>query len=324
MTSEPTSAVSSARRTIHGAGADAAPPKTARQKLRLFSDRYPGYFAWPAIALYMIFIIAPSIAGIGYAFTDWSAYSNEINFVGWENFERIFAPGGRYLTYIWNTLVFTLLTTALKTVFALGLALLLNEGVRRLVHLYRLIIYLPAVLPVLVVALIFRSILHPSNGLLNTFLRGIGLDGAALRWLIDPSIALYSVIGVDTWRGIGYIMVILLAGLQTIPKDYYEAAAIDGASAWQRFRFITVPMLMPALVVVSVLNILHGLRVFDIVYAMTNGGPGYATEVISTEIFKAFSRGQYGLGTAVSTVLFLITLVAGYAVIRLLERARQQ
>jgi raffinose/stachyose/melibiose transport system permease protein len=174
-------------------------------------------------------------------------------------------------------------------------------------------IFLPAVLPTLVVALIFRSILNPATGLLNTFLRGIGLDSAAKPWLVDPHIALYSVIGVDTWKGVGYIMVILLAGLQTIPREYYEAAQVDGANAWSRFRHITLPLLMPAIVVVTVLNVLYGLRVFDIVYALTNGGPGYATEVLSTEIFKAFSQGQYGLGTAVSSILFVF-------VIRLLER----
>ncbi len=139
-----------------------------------------------------------------------------------------------------------------------------------------MMIYLPAVLPTLVVALIFRSILHPGSGLLNETLRAVGLDGVALRWLVDPAIALYSVIGVDTWKGVGYIMVILLAGLQTIPKDYYEAASIDGASALHRFWYVTIPLLMPAIVVISVLNILYGLRVFDIVYAMTNEQPGYA------------------------------------------------
>lgn len=287
----------------------------------LLHDRYPLYFALPALVLYVTFFIAPSVAGIAYSFTDWSSYSDEVNFVGWDNFARIFSPQERYLAYIWNTLVFTALTTVLKTGFALALAMLLNEGVRRFVHFYRMMIYLPAVLPTLIVALIFRSILHPSNGLLNEFLRAIGLDPLAMRWLVDPAIALYSIIGVDTWKGVGYIMVILLAGLQTIPRDYYEAASIDGATAWQRFRHITIPLLMPAIVVISVLNILYGLRVFDIVYAMTNGGPGYATEVISTDIFKAFSMGYYGLGTAVSTVLFLVLLVAGYFVIRLLERS---
>lgn len=287
-------------------------------------NRYPLYFAFPALALYIAFFIVPSLAGIGYAFTDWSPYSDELNFIGWDNFAKIFSPAERYLVYIKNTLVFTILTVILKTIFALGLALLLNEGVKRFVNVYRALIYLPAILPTLIVALIFRSILHPGSGLLNDFIRAIGLDFAALKWLTDPKIAIYSVIGVDTWKGIGYIMVILLAGLQTIPKDFYEAAEIDGANAWQRFWYVTLPMLMPALLVVSVLNVLYGLRVFDIVYALTNGGPGYATEVISTDIFKSFSLGQYGLGTAVSTILFLMLLVAGYFVIRLLERDRVQ
>ncbi|SRR5258707_395654 len=287
-------------------------------------SRYPYYFVLAALILYVVFFIIPSLGGIAYAFTDWNAYSDEVNFVGLQNFQTIFSPGENYLGYISNTLVFTAITIVLKTVFGLGLALLLNEGVKRFVNLYRVMIYLPAVLPTLVVALIFRSILNPATGLLNTSLRGIGLDGATRPWLVDPHIALYSVIGVDTWKGVGYIMVILLAGLQTIPREYYEAAEVDGANTWPRFRHITLPLLMPAIVVVTVLNVLYGLRVFDIVYALTNGGPGYATEVLSTAIFKAFSQGQYGLGTAVSSILFVILLVAGYFVIRLLEREPAQ
>jgi raffinose/stachyose/melibiose transport system permease protein len=280
---------------------------------------YPLYFVLVALVLYLAFFIVPSLSGIVYSFTDWSSYSDEINFLGWDNFARILSPEENYLGYIANTFVFTFWTIIIKTVFGLALALLLNEGVKRFVHGYRVLIYLPVILPTLVVALIFRSILHPATGLLNSFLRAIGLNSLALPWLIDPRIALYSVIGVDSWKGIGYIMVILLAGLQTIPKDYYEAAQIDGANAWERFRYITIPMLMPALMIVTVLNVLYGLRVFDIIYALTNGGPGYATEVLSTEIFKAFSKGQFGLGTAVSSVLFVILVIAGYFVIRLME-----
>jgi raffinose/stachyose/melibiose transport system permease protein len=283
-------------------------------------NRYPYYFVLAALILYIVFFIIPSLSGIAYAFTDWNAYSDEVKFVGLQNFQTIFSPGENYLSYISNTFIFTFITIILKTVFGLGLALLLNEGVKRFVNLYRVTIYLPVILPTLVVALIFRSILNPATGLLNTSLRGIGLDSAAKPWLIDPHIALYSVIGVDTWKGVGYIMVILLAGLQTIPKEYYEAAEVDGANTWSRLRHITLPLLMPAIVVVTVLNVLYGLRVFDIVYALTNGGPGYATEVLSTEIFKAFSQGQYGLGTAVSSILFVILIVAGYFVIRLLDR----
>jgi raffinose/stachyose/melibiose transport system permease protein len=282
---------------------------------------YPLYFVLPALALYVAFFIVPSLTGIGYAFTDWNSYSNEVNFVGADNFQRLVSPQERYLTYFYNTLVFAVITIVLKTVLGLGLAVLLHEGVKRFVNLYRVLIYLPAVLPTLIVALIFKSILNPATGLLNTFLRDIGLDALAMGWLVDPKIALFSVIAVDTWKGVGFITVILLAGLQTIPREYYEAAEIDGAGGWARFWNVTIPMLMPAITVVTVLNVLYGLRVFDIVYALTNGGPGYATEVIYTEIFKAFSQGQYGVGTALSSVLFLILLAAGFFVIRLMERS---
>jgi raffinose/stachyose/melibiose transport system permease protein len=156
--------------------------------------------------------------------------------------------------------------------------------------------------------------------LLNVTLRAVGLDFLALHWLTDPHLALFSVMVIDTWKGVGYIMVILLAGLQTIPREYYEAAEVDGAGPWLRFWFITLPMLMPAIMVVTVLNVLYGLRVFDIVYATTNGGPGYASEVVQTGIFKTFSQGQYGLGTALSSILFVILAVVGFGVIRLLER----
>ncbi len=289
--------------------------------MNLFRSRYPIFFAFPALAVYAIFVIFPSVVGIGYAFTDWNVYKKDIQFVGLKNFQTIFSSEEFYLFFISNTLIFTVLTIVAKTVLALALALLLNESVKRLAHFYRMVIFLPAILPTLIVALIFKSILHPTTGILNQTFRAVGLDVFAQKWLVDPSIALFSVIGVDTWKGVGYIMVILLAGLQSIPRDYYEAAELDGASYWQKLRYITIPMLMPAIAVVTALNVLYGLRVFDIVYALTNGGPGYATEVMYTVIFKAFSQGQYGLGTALSTVLLVILLFAGYFVIRLLDRS---
>jgi raffinose/stachyose/melibiose transport system permease protein len=282
--------------------------------------RYPQLFVWPALVLYAAFFILPSLGGIVYAFTDWSSYSDEVNFVGLKNFQKLFSADENYFTYFWNTFVFTAVTIVLKTIIGLSLALLLDKGVKTLVNIYRALIYVPVVLPMLVVGLIFRSILHPSHGLLNVTLRAVGLDFLALHWLTDPHLALFSVMVIDTWKGVGYIMVILLAGLQTIPREYYEAAEVDGAGPWLRFWFITLPMLMPAIMVVTVLNVLYGLRVFDIVYATTNGGPGYASEVVQTGIFKTFSQGQYGLGTALSSILFVILAVVGFGVIRLLER----
>ncbi len=216
--------------------------------------------------------------------------------------------------------MFTIATIVLKTAIALGLALLLTQGVRRLSYLYRTIIFLPAVLPILVVSVIFRSVLNPATGLLNESLRTVGLDALAQRWLTDVPLALPSVIAVDTWRGIGYIMVILIAGLQAIPREYYEAASIDGANGRQTFRHVTLPLLVPVLTVTTVLNLVYGLKVFDIVFVLTNGGPGRATDTVYTAVFEDFSKGRYGIATAFSTLLFLAMIVLGYITIRALQR----
>jgi len=281
---------------------------------------YPFYFVGGALVLYGVFFVLPSILGFVYAFTDWNSYSTDVNWVGLDNFKTIFSSSQGYLSFIKNTIVFTAATIVLKTVIALALALLFTSGARRLSYLYRLVVYLPAVLPILVVGLIFKSILNPATGLLNTSIRGAGLDFMAQRWLTDPSLALSSVIGVDVWRGVGYIMVILIAGLQAIPKDYYEAAAIDGASGWKSFINITLPLLMPVLAVTTVLNLLYGLKVFDIVYVLTNGGPGRVTDTVYTAVFQDFSKGRYGVATALSSLLFVIMVVLGYFTIRLMHR----
>jgi raffinose/stachyose/melibiose transport system permease protein len=260
--------------------------------------------------------------GIYYAFTDWNSYNTEVNFIGFENFRTIFASQSsqNYLHFIRNTVIFTVATIVLKTVIALGLAVLLTWGIKRLSYFHRVVMYLPAVLPMLVVSLVFKSILNPATGVLNTFLRGVGLDFMAQRWLVDVTWAMPSVIGVDTWRGVGYIMVIMIAGLQAIPREYYEAAAIDGASGWAAFWRITIPLLMPVLTVTTVLNLLYGLKVFDIVFVLTNGGPGRATDTVYTAIFEEFSKGRYGVATTLSTILFFIMIVLGYFVIRLMHR----
>lgn len=281
---------------------------------------YPFYFVVGALVLYLLFFVLPSIMGFFYAFTDWNSYSSEVNYVGLQNFELIFSSSQGYLHYISNTIIFTITTIIIKTVIALGLAVLLTQGLKHLAPLYRMVIYLPAVLPMLAVSLIFKSILNPATGLLNTFLRGIGLEFLAQKWLVDPSLALPSVIGVDTWKGVGYIMVILIAGIESIPGEYFEAAAIDGASGWKSFRHITLPLLTPVLTVTTVLNLLYGLKVFDIVFVLTNGGPGRATDTVYTVIFDEFSKGRWGVATALSSLLFLAMIGLGYLVIRVMHQ----
>lgn len=281
---------------------------------------YPFYFTYGALILYLLFVVLPGFMGIAYSFTDWNSYSKEVHFVGLDNFRTIFSSDENYLLFIQHTLFFTVNTIILKTIIGLFLAVLLNNGVRRLTHLYRVIIYLPVVLPTIVVGLIFRSILNPRTGILNGFFRAVGLDALAQPWLVDPDIAMVSVIGVDTWKGAGYIMVILLAGLQTIPQELYEAAQIDGASPFARFRRITLPLLVPALTVVTILNLFYGLRVFDIIYVLTGGGPGYRTDVVFTAVFDEFSKGRYGVGTALSSVLFIVMTIVGFFIVRIFTR----
>ena len=174
--------------------------------------------------------------------------------------------------------------------------------------------YIPAVLSALIVGMIFRSILNPEVGLMNTFLDIFGIKGP--KWLADPRLAFWSVMGVDIWKGMGYIMTIFIAGIMSISPTYYEAADIDGANGWQKFRSITLPMLMPVLTVTTVLNVIYGLKVSDTVYALTNGGPGYATEVLYTSVYKEFGLGRYAVGTTLSSIMFAFMLIVGYFLIK--------
>ena len=184
---------------------------------------------------------------------------------------------------------------------------------------------MPSVLSTLILGMIFSSILTPAEGLLNVFLRKIGLDFLALQWLTSPKYAFGTVMAVDIWRGTGYIMTILIAGIMSISTEYYEAASIDGANGVQKFFYITLPLLLPTLATTTVLNVIYGLKVFDMIYALTNGGPGKATtEVLYTIVFKKFGTGQYAVGTALSSVMFIFMLIIGFFMIRVMIRGEVQ
>ncbi len=280
--------------------------------------RYPIWFAAGALILYTALFVIPGIIGIGYAFTDWSAYTDELHFVGLDNFKIIFSADEKYGKIILNTLSFTAITTILKNVLGLAMAVLLTKSVKAL-NFHRGVMFMPSVLSTLILGMIFSSILNPAEGLLNVFLRKIGLDFLALQWLTSPRYAFGSVMAVDIWRGTGYIMTILIAGILSISPEYYEASGIDGANGLQKFYYITLPLLMPTLATTTVLNVIYGLKVFDMIYALTNGGPGKATtEVLYTEVFKKFGTGQYAVGTALSSVMFVFMLIIGFYMIRVM------
>jgi raffinose/stachyose/melibiose transport system permease protein len=280
---------------------------------------YPVYLAMGALILYGALYLIPGVIGIGYSFTDWSSYSKKLNFVGLVNFEKIFSADNEYLFYIYNTLKFTFFTVTLKTVLGLAFAIILVKQIFAR-NFHRAVLFMPSVLSLLVTGLVFKSIFNPETGLLNSLLNSIGLDYMAQKWLVDPVTAFGSIIGVDVWRGAGYIMCIMIAGLQSIPDVYYEAANIDGTNSLQSFWYVTLPMLLPTLMVTTVLNMLYGLKVFDIVFVLTNGGPGRVTEVLYTSVFREFSQGKYALSTAMSSLMFVVMVVVGYFIIRMMSR----
>lgn len=280
---------------------------------------YPWYFALGAVIIYAILCFLPGIIGLYYSLTDWNAYSSEVNYIGFKNYLDIFKGNSQYTTFIWNTLSFTLITTILKTVVGLVMALVLTNQLIKLCSFHRMVIFSPQVMSYLVVGLVFKSLLHPATGFVNNFLKGAGLDFMAKNWLTDLQLAFGTVMTVDTWKGAGYIMVIIIAALQSISPTYYEAASIDGASYFEKFKYITLPLLKPILINVTVLNVTYGLRVFDMVYALTNGGPGNATGVINTAVYKEFSKGNYAMGTTLSSVLFVFVLAILYFIIKGME-----
>ena len=277
------------------------------------------------LLFYICFFLAPSLLGVGYSFTDWSSRSaiDGTHFVGLKNYIEIFTSDTDYAAGILHTLMFTVVSNIVKLIPALLLAVMLQEGLRGK-GIYRTILYLPSILPFVIIGIVFKSIFNFDHGLLNNVLEALNLEFLQQKWLSDLDVVWKSIFGVDAWRGIGYCMTIFLAGLQTIPKSLYEAAKIDGANFWQRLRYITLPMLSGAVMINLVFGITYGLKVFDIVYVLTNGGPGHATEVLTTYSFQLYSTGNYGMSTALNAILLLITAVIGIAVVRIMSKREVQ
>lgn len=279
---------------------------------------YPAYFLIFPLALYTLFFMVPSAVGLGMSFTNWNSAGGELRFVGFEHFVAIFS-NKRNLLVIFNTFVFAVATTVFKNVLGLGLALGLDRKFKTK-NVLRTIYFFPVTLAPLIIGLVFKSIYDVDSGVLNQFLSFIGLPGLAQDWLGQVGTALGAVIFVEIWRLVGQNMVIYLAGLQSISQDYLEAADIDGAGRWQKFTRIVIPQLMPSITINMVLNVIAGLKVFDIVFVLTNGGPARATEMMNTVIFKEYSSGRYGFSTAMGMVMFLLTTVIAFSMLRAMSK----
>lgn len=261
--------------------------------------------AIPGLLLYILFFIIPAMGGLALSFVKILGFNlSTARFGGLQNYVDVFTqPNMRRA--IGNSFIFALITTIFKMGIGLSLAVALNRKMA-LTNALRTIFFLPAVINTVAVGLIFSSLLHPSNGLVNGFLRTVGLGALAQSWLVNTNLAIFSVCAIEIWKWSGFTMVILLSGMQTIGRDYYEAAEIDGADGFTKFKYITFPLLLPAFNNALILSIIGGLKVFDLIQATTQGGPGSATEVFGTLIYKSFGAGRLGEGCAASIILAVV------------------
>lgn len=276
------------------------------------------WFAIPALLIYCLFFIYPSLQSFYYSLTDWNGINPTYNLIGLENFRQIFADE-RFHAAFFNTLKFAVGLTIGQSLLGLVMALLLNMGMR-LSSMYRAIFFAPQVISLLANGYIWSYILT-NDGSLNQLLRAIGLGSWQQSWFGNFRLALWSLVGMSIWIGAGYCMVIFLSNLQSIPSEVYEAAEIDGAKGWKRFVYVTLPLLVPSVTINMVLGMIYGLKAFDIIMSTTHGGPGYATETVSTYMYQtAFVNQRFGESTSMGIVLFMVVLLVSVGQILLLRR----
>lgn len=234
------------------------------------------------------------------------------------NFKRLLADGF-FLTAMVHTFVYAAAALVCEFLLGLGLALLLNQQIRGR-GLFRASLLVPMMLPTVVVGVVWRLLLHPNFGAINGTLKQVGINTEALTWTASPRLALLAVIAVDVWQWTPFVFLVLLAGLQAIPQEPYEAALIDGSSRWQTFRHVTLPLLKPAILIVLLLRTMDLLRVFDQIFILTEGGPGVATEMISLYIYRtAFRFFDFGYAAAMSFVLLALTNLISVVYIKVLQ-----
>ena len=264
---------------------------------------YPYWFYVAPGIIYGLFFVLPTLASFYFSFTRWDLFTS--TWIGLDNY-RTFFEEQALIIGLRNTLIYGAITSAMKVVLGMALALLLTSHIIARGYL-RSVIFFPVLVSTIGVGVTFTVLMNPERGLINQVLGAVGVDGPG--WLTNPTLALFSIALVDVWKGVGLATVIYIAGLVSIPSEYYEAAAVDGAGRWEIFKNIMLPLAKPATATVITLSFIGGLRSFDLIWAMTRGGPGFASDVIASVIYKQYQAGFYGLSTAGSVVLFLVVTI---------------
>lgn len=274
-------------------------------------------FYIPAIILFVVFVIYPFLDGIRISMTNWNGFSQNYKYVGLANYAKLFKDKNLIGTIV-NTLIYGIGSTLLQNVLGLAYALYLNKKfVGR--SLLRTIIYVPVMVAPLIMGYMMYFLMQYDGGALNDILAMLGKE--PLDWLANGERAVWIMTLINTLQFCGISMVIYLAGLQNIPQMYYEAAAIDGVTPWQSFTRITLPMLIPAITSSVIINLIGGLKLFDIIMALTNGGPGYATHSLSTYVTNQYFRAQNaGYSATIGLFSFLFIAVISYAVTHYLNK----
>lgn len=283
------------------ASAPSSPPARRRARRGWRKDHsYPLWFFLPSAVLFVVLFAIPTFASFYFSLTRWTLFDTE--FIGLENFRMFFSEPSLVRGFI-NTFIYGFVTSGSKVVIGLLLGLVLTGRLFGR-NFLRSVIFFPVLVSTIGVGITFKALLDPFHGLVNGVLAKIGIEGPG--WLTDPQLALITVAGVDIWKGLGIATLIYIAGIVAIPQEYYEAARVDGAGAWQNFWNITLPLVKPATTTVILLSLIGGLRSFDLIWAMTKGGPGFTSDVIASVIYKQYQAGFYGLSTAGNVVLFIV------------------
>jgi len=275
-----------------------------KQKIKKRSP-YPNWFFIPGGIFYLILFIVPTATSFYFALTRWGTGALSPEYIGLENFRQFFSEPMLVKGFI-NTFIYAVLTSGSKVVLGLLLAILLTSQIIARGYL-RSVVFFPVLVSTIGVGVTFKALLDPFGGVVNEALSWFGIDGPG--WLTNPDLALFSVALVDVWKGVGLATLIYIAGIVAIPQEYYEAARVDGASSWHCFWNITLPLARPATMTVILLSLIGGLRSFDLIWAMTGGGPGFASDVVASVIYKQYQSGFWGLSTAGNVILFIVIAV---------------
>jgi ABC-type sugar transport system permease subunit len=277
------------------------------KKSRLYNPLAPWLFLAAPLTIYMIWVIGPMLYTFYLSLTKWDGLTAPV-FQGFRNYTRLMKDPVFFLS-LKNNFIWIGFFITVPVVFGLALAMALNKDIRG-AKAFKALFYSPMVLSLVVCGLIWSWLYNPSQGLINTVLRSVGLGELARGWLSDPKYALGSIITVAIWRQVGYVMILYLAGLQSVDPFLVEASLIDGANKWQSFRHVILPQLRPISIVVMVISIIDSLRAFDLVSVMTRGGPYNMTSVLANFMYiESFNNYKMGYGAAISVILFMISLV---------------